>query len=180
MDDNDMQKQIDDRKVQAAEREIFRKAVHAAYHLGKGIIDIRRTTNGDRETKRVYNDPDAGFGLTIDFDRTAHHGGGPPAYETLEILEGEETVFLQRGGTIEGYVPGDWEVELDKLQYSADRAKETMTAAAERDRHASGERGSALRKAWGLSAEDSRSRGSDEPKPRIGGVVEQPPRRRRR
>ena len=179
MADIDIQKQIDDRKSQVVDRQIFEKAVHAAYHLGVGGIDMRRHSDGSRETQRTYNDPDAGAGLFIEFNRVAYPDH--TAYESLEILEGEETVFLQKGGTIEGYIPGDWEAELEKLQQPADRARETMTKVVEQKQQASeSERATALRKAWGLSAGDDRVRGTDDPKPRRVGVVERPPRRRRR
>lgn len=178
MDDIDIQKQIEERTAQATERRIFEKAAHVAYHLGEGRRDIRRHTRGGRETRLTYRDLAAVAGLTIDFSRTAAYDNSTQ-YETLEILEGEETVFLQKGGIIEGYIPGDWEAELDRLQRPADRAKETMAKVAEQKQQASGsERATALRKAWGLSAEDGRTRGTDDPKPRIGGVVERAPRRR--
>lgn len=180
MGDIDIQQQIEDRKVQAAERRIFEKAVHVAYHLGDGHIDIRRNINKGRETQRIYNNPDAGAGLMIDFSRSVHDNGDF-IYEILEILEGEETVFLQKAGAIDGYIPGDWETELERLQRPADRAKETMAKLAEQKQQASeSKRGDALRKAWGLSAADDRVRGTDDPKPRAGGVMEQPPRRRKR
>lgn len=179
MDDIDIQKQIEELTAQAAERKIYEKAVHAAYHLGKGRRDLLRHS-GDRETRVIHDDPDAGAGLMIDFSRTVHHDGSRSTYETLEILEGEETVFLQKGGTVEGYIPGDWEAELDRLQRPADRAKEDTVRVAEQEKQAAdSERAVALRKAWGLSATDGRTRGADEPKPRTGGVVERPPRRRR-
>lgn len=179
MDDINIQKQIEERTAQAVERRIFEKAAHAAYHLGEGHRDVQRHTRGGRETRLTYRDPDAMAGLTINFSRTAYDDS--TQYKTLEILEGEETVFLQKGRTIEGYIPGDWEAELDRLQRPADRAKETMDRVAEQKQQASdSERASALRKAWGLSAEDGRTRGPAEPKPKTGGVVEQPQRRRRR
>ncbi len=177
MDDIDMQKQIEERTAQAVERRIFKKAVYAVYHLGEGHRDIRRHTQGGRETRLMYRSPDSVAGLTIDFSRTVYDNS--TQYEMLEILEGEEAVFLQRGRIIEGYIPGDWEAELDRLQRPADRAKEDMAKAAEQERHSSeSERATALRKAWGLSAVDGRVRASGDPKPRIGGVVERSPRRR--
>lgn len=178
MDDFDVQKQIEERKVQATERGIFGKAVHAACHLGEGYHDRRERGRSSCETRMIYNDSDTVTGLTIDFGRTVDDQY--ETYETVEILEGEETVFLQKGGTVEGYIPGDWEVELDKLQRPADRAKEDAAKVVEKEKQATGsERASALRKAWGLSDKDGRVRGADDPKPKLGGVMEQPLRRRR-
>ncbi len=180
MGDIDIQKQIDDRKVQAVERRIFEKGVHAAYHLGEGHRDVQRHTQGGRETHLIYQDQDAGAGLTLVFSRVTYSDPRHSTYETLEILEGEGTVFLQKDVAIEGYIPGDWEAELEKLQRPAERAKETMAQATEQEQQAAeSERGAKLRKAWGLASEDGRTRGTDPPKPRLGGVVERPQRRRR-
>jgi len=180
----DIQQQIEERRLQALNRQIFKKAARAAYYLGDGYIDTQRRTGGGMETRRTYSDPDAGAGLTIHFSRTADVLDCrimPTIGGSLEILEGDELVFRQHGETIEGYIPGDWETELEKLQLLADRAKETTAKIAEQEQQAEkSERGDALRKAWGLSAKDSRTRGIDAPKPRTGGVVEQPQRRRRR
>lgn len=178
---DDMQGQIEERKTQAAERQIFEKAIHAAYYLGDGHRHRPEHRTGDLETHMVYHDADAGAGLTIDFSSTAEDAPGGSTYNTLlEILEGEETVFLQKGETVEGYVSGDWETELDKLQRPSDRAMEDMARATEQKKQATkSERATALRKAWGLSDKDGRTRGTTDPKPRAGGVMEQPPRRRR-
>lgn len=177
--DIDVQQQIEDRRKQAIDHRIAEKAIHAAYYLGCGYINIQRSTGGDRETLRTYNDPDAGAGLTIVCQMVRIDDGAE--VESLEILEGEEAVFLQKSGIIEGYIPGDWEAELEKLQRPADRARETMAKVGERKQQAEeSERGDALRKAWGLSAGDDRVRGTDPPKPRVAGVMEQPPRKRKR
>ncbi len=174
----DIQKQIEERKAQATRLRIFEKAVHAACYLGGGHRD-RDIRCGERETHVVYSDPDAS--LTIDFKRTVH--SDTSTYKTLEIRDGERTVFLHQGGTLVGYIPGDWETELDRLQPLADRAKETVDQVAEQKRQGSkSERAASLRKAWGLSGEDGRTRGSGDPKLKIGGwwMGGVPPTRRRR
>lgn len=176
---DDMQRQIEERKTQAMEQGILEKAICVAYYLGDGYRD--RQVHHSQDTRVTYSSSAVAVGLTIVFTRSVHNDSDRPStYETLEVLEGEETVFLCKGGTIEGYIPGDWEAELDNLQQPADRAKEEMVRVAEQKQQTTeSERATALRKAWGLSDKDGRFRGTDDPKPRLVGVVERPPRRRR-
>lgn len=145
---------IKKRIAQAVSRKIYEKAKHIVYYLGKG-----HRFPDNPYTKLIYHNTVSK--LTIN---CTHRGN----YEELEILEGEVVVFLQRnssrfiyrGGecsirddwSIDGYIPGDWEAELNRLKRSADKAKKVEGKTYEMKRRASEKKKiMAQRKAWGIS-----------------------------
>lgn len=145
--------QIAERRAQAMEREIFRKAKHVALHLGK-IDDDKESWRSNSENARIVY---VGSSLIIEFshityDNTRSTLAKADDYVTLRITADENTVFLHENGILDGYAPGKcWETELDSLQTAADGAKHIMCGDAEQEKLVRGKAYStALHKAWGL------------------------------
>jgi len=164
-------RQIEERKTQARDRGIFNTAKRIARSLGAGNPG-RRDSQG-LHVNMVYTSE----GLIVTY--TAHsddsHRDRTP-YETVDIQYAGETVFRQRGSAMEGYVPGEWEAEMTSLLPAVARAEESESQAKEvAARAADSEKSERLRRAWGLSGADNRSREGDEPrKPGSGGVLDRP------
>jgi len=138
------------------ERDIKGKAIHAAINLGKGDLNLRGSgeASSDRVmTNRVYATTFGLLGerrkLIIAYRNTVYNDAGE--YSTLKITVDEDTVFDQRGDDLDGYRPGTWEAELDRIQEEAADA-EALTATRAKDREIAAEKESAaaVRRAWGL------------------------------
>jgi len=168
----ELQRQIEERKAQARDRGIFDMARRIARSLGTGNPG-RRDSQG-LHVNMVY----ASGGLVVTYtahsDETRAKGRSP--YETVDIQHVGETVFRQRGSEMEGYVPGAWEAEMTSLLPAVARAEESEAQAREAAaRAADSEKSDRLRQAWGLSGADNRSRDEVEPrKPGSGGVLDRP------
>jgi len=163
-------RQIEERKAQALDRGIFDMAKRIARSLGAGNPG-RRDSQGFH-TNMAYT----GEGLVVTYTaRSDSHGDRLP-YETVDIQHAGETVFRQRGSKTEGYVPGEWETKMTSLLPAVARAEESQAQAREEAaRAADSEKSDRLRRAWGLSGNDNRSRGGKEPRrPGPGGVLDRP------
>jgi len=162
-------RQIEERKTQATDRDIFNTARRIACFLGTGNPG-RRDSQG-LHVNMVYTSG----GLVITYTAHKDHRRGG-TYETADIQHVGETVFRQRGSEMEGYVPGAWETEMTSLLPAVARAEESAAHAREEAARAEGsEKSDRLRRAWGLSSADGRSRDTEEPrKPGPGGVLDRP------